>query len=179
MNRVGSLLLLLALLAPLVWAQPPTPRPEELRVRQWQQNRVLIQTLVSSSLVLAEVPEKDHSKKAEHYYDVAGRMVEAVAESLASHDPPRTYELCYHLFDLLESGVADNLRQAHEAGVTPGSTLDRTLRTLQKRCIELVKPLESELQSYPTTGADADLLDQARQAVRAGRARVENALPRR
>jgi hypothetical protein len=170
MKRLLAMPLLLLVLATLAWAQGGV----EDRARQWQRNRTLFQDLVQGSLRLAL--EEDSLKRADECSELAERFALALREATATQDGDRVAELGEHLQTLLEEGVAANLTVA---AMLPGSGLEQEVKEVQKKTAEILKPLEEELQRSAAAGDEREVIREAIQAVRTGRASVDRVSARK
>jgi hypothetical protein len=162
--RSRLLLLSLALLlVPAVVAEnTPTPLSTAEQARQFEQNLPLLQTLVESSLRLAD--DDDPFQRAQDCAFLADKLAAALGEALDRSDAARSDELATHLHAVVNQGLAVNLRAAREH-VPPGSTPDREMQALVERLVQRLAPLEQRLEAKDRAH-DAPLLLQSLRLLR-------------
>lgn len=172
MKRLWLLVVVIGPPAAFAWAEgPPSAATGGGRLLQLQRNHALIQTLVDGGLRLAK--EEDPLQRASCCKGLAESLAGEIQQAAVDREGPRALELGEHLQAMLERGVAGNL--SRERGRFPvGSAREKQLHQVGDRMIEILKPLEGELQG--ATEADRDTMRRAIKAVRAGRTQVENAL---
>ncbi len=140
---------------------------ENERLRQFQQNRELIQKLVRSGVDLAG--EKDRFKRVEYCNKLAESLTAEMQQAARDKDGTRFEELGRHL-RTLQHGMADNVKSL--------PAQDDKIPALEKYLMGTIKPLEDQLQQAPDKDKQQDV-QRALQGVREGQAEVENALKER
>jgi hypothetical protein len=168
MRRFGSWAMVGNLLLPLAWALgAASVSPDAERVRQFERDQNLIQTLVESGIELAG--EDDPLRRAAQCNKLADRFAREISQAAAAKNSPRVKTFGEHLQDLLTVGVAGNLAVAR-GSLPAGSPQERTLVEFGKE----VKQLEANLGR--TTQVDGKEVFSALTAVRHGREEVEKAI---
>jgi hypothetical protein len=158
MIRRVALTLLVAALSALAHADSPVYRTPFDELAQFQQNQFLIEALVESGLRLVE--EDDPLSRADACAQLARSFADEVHKAAQERDASRTAELGKHLHNLLERGVATNLREARQQ-IPMGSTAELKLAAVSRLAAELLQPLRASLQS----AADGEKLPHVRTAL--------------
>jgi len=139
MRRFGSWALVGNVLVPLVWACGAAGvSPDAERVRLFERDQKLIQTLVESGIELSG--EDDPLRRAAQCNKLADRLAREISQAATAKDSPRVKRFGEHLQDLLTVGVAGNLVEAR-GSVPAGSPQERKLLEFGKE----VKQLEEKL----------------------------------
>src|SRR5262245_19162694 len=94
----------------VVCAEDRAARPLSERARQVQRDRELIEELVNLGLRLAD--DQDALKRAGHCSGTAERFAREISAAATNREDSRALEMGLHFRDLLQRGVADNLRTA-------------------------------------------------------------------
>jgi hypothetical protein len=155
----------------VVWADDRATRAETERARKVQRDRELIEELVNLGLRLAE--DEDALKRAGHCSGTAERFAREISAAAGNREGSRALEMSQHLKDLLQRGVAENLRTAREL-IPVGSAEEQTLNEVQHHTAEVVLPLEEELQQALKKDRSGDLRETL-SAIQSGRSQVEKA----
>ncbi len=143
MKRYLSLSLLLVSLAALAAADEPSSVPPDLgRVWQAQRNQTLVQELVEGGLNLAKAD--NHLERAQYCNDLAANLAEEIRQAADDHDGDRAVELGRHLQDMLQNGVAANLKKEREQ-VPHGSTRETGINGVQAKSDDITAALLKDL----------------------------------
>jgi hypothetical protein len=140
----------------VVCADDRASRLQSERVRQVQRDRELIEELVNLGLRLAD--DEDALKRADHCSGAAERFAREIRAAATNREDSRALEMGRHLNDLLQRGVADNLRTAREQ-IPVGSAEEQTLREVQHHTGEVVLPLQDQLRELRKSDKSRDLQD--------------------
>ena len=158
MTRKLSLLLVFLALAALAHADLPRTADPEDALAQFRRNQPLIEALVDSGLRLMD--EDDPLARADACTQLARQFAAEVEDAFGRRDTARAAEVGRHLSDLLEHGVAENLRAARKL-IPQGSTAEVRLRDVTRQALELLEPLRASLR----TAGDATQPDELRTAL--------------
>ncbi len=159
-----------------LWAVALAPRPalapppvHLLRVRQFQRNFPVIQSLVEGSLRLAR--EEDPLRRAQCCTEVLEGLAGSLEQAVAQADRPRIVELSYELDLLLKEAVATNLERA--CGAEPrGPARAKDLLAVGRRVAEILLPLEGRIGRFE----GSEETDSAVHYLKEGRVAVEKGL---
>jgi hypothetical protein len=143
-------------------ATPAEPR----RIKQLQRNRKLIQTLVEGGLRLAGID--DTLDRADSCKQLAKGLASEIRDAAQHREGDRALEMGQHLRDLLQQGVAGNIRSVRPT-VHHGSLAEKHLYDVQDWVSGITGSLEKELAANTELQGAAD-------AIRGGREQVESAV---
>ncbi len=149
-------------------APTPVPAPDGEAPR-FHRNRALIERLVGDGVDLAR--EDDPVKRADRCYDIAHGLAQEIATA-GGGDSGRVAELGQHLGDVLQNGVALNLKTARDR-IPVGSAEEKKLQQVQAETRDVVFDLETRLAPDEQTPEE---VRSALRAINAGWDAVEYAL---
>jgi hypothetical protein len=141
------------------------------RVKQLYRNRSLIQTLVEGGLRIAG--EDDKVRRADSCSAVARGLALEIQVAASNREGDRVVEMGQHLNDLLQNGVAGNLR-AVRPSINKGSSAEKELEKVRDWVNDVARRVEDDLR--PTADLDRDTTGKMFEAVRGARRDVENAV---
>jgi hypothetical protein len=159
MRRLWLVPIPLLVAVAVVWADDRAARPVGERARQVQRDRDLIEELVNLGLRLAD--DEDALKRAGHCSGTAERFAREISAAATNREGSRALEMGQHLHDLLQRGVADNLRTAREQ-IPVGSAEEQTLNEVQHQTGEVLLPLQDQLREALKSQKSRDLQDTLR-----------------
>jgi hypothetical protein len=166
------LLIPVCLINAVVWAYDPVPAPEHERADRLQRNRALIEAMVDGSITLAD--ESAPLNRAGACANLAGRLADELQQAATDRDVPRVAQLGRHLQEMLEGGVAHNLKQARPT-IPAGSSDERKLYELASQTVQRITPLEEGLQRAVLTDAQPEM-KKALEGLQDGRSQVERSV---
>ena len=148
----------------VVVAEATTADPA--RVKQLLRNRGIIQTLVDGGIRIAK--EDDSLHRADSCSDLARGLAVEVRQAAGARDSDRAAEMGQHLQDLLQSGVARNIRSVRSSA--PEVSL------AQKEKMEQVRDWVSAVALSVEGLASDSEMKPTLEAIRGARKEVEKAV---
>ena len=145
MTRRLLLTLFFAALAVSTHAAHSPPNPDDEAAR-FHRNLTLIEALVDSSL--KQLNAEDPLPRAEACVEAASRFLLEVQAAVEAGDTARTAELGRHLQDMLERGVAANLRAARQQ-IPSGSAEEPRLRQVGRQAATVCETFSASLRDLP------------------------------
>lgn len=170
MSRYASVLLLFAGLAALVGAQAPSGLTPVQQAQLLARNRELLKSTVENSLELGE--KTDHLERAGTCNRLIKVWASEVERAARNREVARAAELGGHLSNVVERGVANNLRSARRQ-IEAGSPMERKLFLRQQEALQVLQPLEDSLGQAAREQRD---LENVRQSVEVVRRMVQDAV---
>lgn len=169
MKRFVSIILASALLAAWVGAQAPARRiaPAD-QVKLLQRNRQLYRAAVNSGLEVTG--QFDPLERARSSTTLARQLSDEIQKAAQDQDAARAAEFGHHLVQLVDQGVAPNLKLARDK-IPAGSEAERLLFQRRDEVLEVLQPIEELLQKQ-FSGSDKNL-DAVRRELAAGREKLE------
>jgi hypothetical protein len=125
-------------LAALAWADDSTPAADQARM--FQQNQVLIETLVDGGLRLAELNEP--LQRADYCNDLAEKFSGEIQRAASNRDNARADELRGHFQDLIQRGVTANLEDA-KSKIQMGTSQEQELLKVRNRAALLLRGVDA------------------------------------
>ncbi|OAI38895.1 hypothetical protein AYO40_06230 [Planctomycetaceae bacterium SCGC AG-212-D15] len=135
------------------------------RVKQLKRNRNLIQALVEGGVRLAKLD--DTLERAESCKQLAKSLASEIREAAQHREGERTAEMGQHFRDLLQLGVAVNIRSVRPS-LPHGSLAEKHMYDVRDSFSGIAQSLEMELAARTELQSTLD-------AIRGGRVQVENA----
>lgn len=155
----------------LAVVETPAVAADSRRVKQLYRNRTLIQTLVDGGIRLAA--QDDSLRRADSCSDMAKGLAIEIGQAAHDREADRAAEMGQHLHDLLQRGVARNLRSVRRT-VQSGSTAEMEMERVRDWVKDVAQPLEDQLRLASDT--DRETMNRALNAIHSARREVENAV---
>jgi hypothetical protein len=169
MSRRLLLAVMVAGLVPLLAGDEPAATGPPQRVKRFQRDRQLIETLVQGGLHLAGT--EDPLQRADYCNKVAARLAAEVEQAAQDQEKARLAELTQYLHALLEEGVAANLDTARSR-IPTGSAAEKRLQAIRDRAAGLILPLQEQLEFLPDP-EDQEAIRHTLKALREGQRETE------
>ncbi len=141
------------------------------RLRQFQDDRTLVEFLVTQGLELAD--ESDSLKRAQSFHGLAKSLFHEIEQAAEKNQEPRALRMGNYLQTVLVRGLADNLSMAR-GQIAAQSAREAEWRRLADQALKLTQPLLPQSQLEPTSARK--ILESAGRVVQPGRAALQKVL---
>ena len=146
MIRNAACSMIVILLAALAGAQgPKTGLTAAQQHQMFQRNRVMIQTLVDSSVEISAM-SGDYLQRSRSYRKVIMKFENELTDAANGNDAGRIAEIGKHLNTVMRQGLAPSL-QAAVRQVGADGTGQKDLREIRDRSVELVEWLQDKAKN--------------------------------
>lgn len=165
-----SLLTLFAFMLLSAWAgaQGTAPLSAATQVKQFKNNRLLIENLVDHGIDLANA---DNSvSRAEACRQTAQTLANYVSRAADEQDPDRVAELATLFGEVIRDGLVPNLDETRKT-VTPESPAGRKAKTITSQTVSTMSDVRRALETPGKVG-DHDRVKSARSALDALKAKL-------
>jgi hypothetical protein len=157
---------------PAVIVADATPANAD-RVKQLSRNRGLIQTLVDGGIRIAK--ERDSLQRVDSCSEVARGIAGEIRQAAAAHDGDRAFEMGQHLRDLLQSGIASNIRSVHNEARKHARDVSLAQKEKMEHVRDWVKDVTGGVEDQLRIATDSDM-KQTLDSIRVARRDVESAV---
>jgi hypothetical protein len=161
MRRNVLTLFVLAALCAWVSAQGPPPLTAEIQVKQFKNNRILIENLVDDGIYISS--SDDSLARAQACQRTARTLANYLERAAGDGDPDRVAEFAGLFGQVIREGLLPNLDAARKSTSDLKSPRAGTLKTVNDGARS---DIEGVLKSIPTDGKVGDN-DKVKSAVRA------------
>ena len=155
---------------PAVVVADATPA-DAARVKQLVRNRGIIQTLVDGGIRIAR--EDDVLHRADSCSDLAKGLAGEIRQAAVARDGDRAAEMGQHLRDLLQGGVARNIRTVRSGA--PEGVVSLAQKEKMEQVRDWVKDVTVGVEDQLRLASDSEM-KQTLEAIRGARREVENAV---
>lgn len=146
-----------------------TTPADPARVKQLYRNRGLIQTLVDGGIRIAR--EDDSLRRADSCSDLARGLATEIRQAATARDGDRAIEMGQHLHDLLQGGVARNIRT-----VRGSAEVSLAQKEKMEQVRDWVKDVTAGVEDQLRVASSDSDIKKTLDAIRGARGEVENAV---